>query len=126
MRKGQGSLEYLLILAAILAIAVVVVVVAQSMLNPATKSAEVTEDKFNCATAGIELVDYKEAYDGGTVNFDVQYSGDDYTSCALVTDETKTVTSPDATCDIGGGDYTLKVEKTSTPTYLCDVVSNLP
>jgi hypothetical protein len=33
--KGQGTLEYLLILAAILAIAVVVVVVAQSILSPA-------------------------------------------------------------------------------------------
>ena len=105
MRKGQGSLEYLLILAAILAIAVVVVVVAQSMLNPAKSSAEVTEDKFNCATAGIELLDYSEAY-GGTGTVDAQYSGDTYTECTKGT----VLSDPDASCKIGGGTYTLEVK----------------
>lgn len=78
MKKGQGSLEYLLILAAILAIAVVVVVVANSMISAPTEQADLNQDKYECAIVGIELTDYTKI--GGT--FGVSYSdhscGKDY------------------------------------------------
>ena len=40
-KKGQGSLEYLLILAAVLAIAVVVVVIAQNMISPGRERGDI-------------------------------------------------------------------------------------
>jgi len=58
MKKGQGSLEYLLILAAILAIAVVVVVVANSLLSSPQQQTKIGEDKYACSLQGIELVAY--------------------------------------------------------------------
>lgn len=64
MKKGQGSLEYLLILAAILAIAVVVVLISSSLLAEPEEATAINEDKYSCAVAGIELIGYSEAYDG--------------------------------------------------------------
>jgi hypothetical protein len=58
MKKGQGSLEYLLILAAILAIAVVVVVVANSLLGSPKAQADISSDKYGCITNHIELIGY--------------------------------------------------------------------
>ena len=55
MKKGQGSLEYLLILAAILAIAVVVVVVANSMLQSPQQQSKIQQDRYTCSLQGIEL-----------------------------------------------------------------------
>ena len=62
--KAQGSLEYLLILAAILAIAVVTVVVANQMLNPAETAAAIQQDKYVCGLQSIELIDYDKPYVG--------------------------------------------------------------
>ena len=70
MRKGQGSLEYLLILAAILAIAVVVVVVANSLLSSPQQQTKIGEDKYACSLQGIELVAYTTSGDtSGGVKF---------------------------------------------------------
>jgi len=60
MKKGQGSLEYLLILAAILAIAVVVVVVANTLLSTPQAEAKLGEDRYACSLVGIELVQYAQ------------------------------------------------------------------
>ncbi|MCD6522739.1 MAG: class III signal peptide-containing protein [Candidatus Diapherotrites archaeon] len=62
--KAQGSLEYLLILAAILAISAVVVIVANTMLAPGQASSSVTSDKYAASLKGIELVGYSQVYDG--------------------------------------------------------------
>ncbi len=59
-RKGQGALEYLLILAAILAIAVVVILVAHHVSTPARESALINQDRYSCAQTGIELVNYNK------------------------------------------------------------------
>ncbi len=81
MKKGQGSLEYLLILAAILAIAVVVVVVANSLLAAPQEQTQINEDKYGCSLQGIELVNYNSAFGSTgvpTVNpnvFSVKYNG---------------------------------------------------
>ena len=64
MRKGQGSLEYLLILAAILAVAVVVVVVANSMLSAPQQQTEVQQEKYAAAMAGFELIGYDQMFAG--------------------------------------------------------------
>lgn len=60
--KGQGSLEYLMILAAVLAIAVVVVVIASSFLYKQRVIAEISNQKALCATKGIDLPNYKDAF----------------------------------------------------------------
>ena len=49
MRRAQGSLEYLLILAAILAIAVIVVLVANAMLGTPDEANIVNQDKYGFA-----------------------------------------------------------------------------
>ncbi len=62
--RAQGSLEYLLILAAILAIAAVVVVIAQSMLSPGKKTADVGKTKYELLTKhDIELSNYNKPFD---------------------------------------------------------------
>ena len=60
MKKGQGSLEYLLILAAILAIAVVVVVVANSLLANPTTQADLGAIQYQCSLQQIELIGFTE------------------------------------------------------------------
>jgi len=62
-RKGQGALEYLLLLAAILVVAVVVILVMTNVQSKAGVK-EVSEDKYKCSLAGISLLDYEEPYDG--------------------------------------------------------------
>ncbi len=78
--KGQGALEYLLILAAVLAIAVIVILVAHQVSTPAQQSALINEDKYSCAQAGIELVNYNSLPPSG-VGVVVKYQGKEYT-CA--------------------------------------------
>lgn len=64
MNKAQGSLEYLLILAAILAIAVVVVVVANSMIAAPEGQADLNKEKYQASIAGLEFVGYNTLYAG--------------------------------------------------------------
>ncbi|MBN3037244.1 MAG: hypothetical protein JW834_02250, partial [Candidatus Diapherotrites archaeon] len=75
-----GSLEYLLILAAVLAIAVVVVVVANQMLAPAQAAAGVSEDKYRASVEGIELEGYSslavDAADARSQIRIIKYLGD--------------------------------------------------
>jgi uncharacterized protein (UPF0333 family) len=111
MNKGQGSLEYLLILAAILAIAVVVVVVANSMLAPAKASGAVTEDKYNCGLSGIELKNYIAPYSGTATSVSIGYNG------KTVACSTTVLTETAATCIIhqaSGTANTLTVNSTAT------------
>ncbi|MFC2175000.1 class III signal peptide-containing protein [archaeon] len=63
MKRGQGSLEYLLIFAAILAIGVVVVLVANAILGAPSESLVVQEDKYNLALAGFEVIGYDSPFD---------------------------------------------------------------
>jgi len=63
MKRGQGSLEYLLILAAILAIAVVVVLVANAMLGQPSEAAAIQQDKYNLAIQGFEIKGYDKPID---------------------------------------------------------------
>ncbi len=58
MRRGQGSLEYLLILAAILAIAVVIVLIANMLLGTPKEANLINQDKYNFATNGWEIRGY--------------------------------------------------------------------
>ncbi len=62
-RKGQGALEYLLILAAVLIVAVVAILVMNHVQSKAGVK-EVAEDKYQCSLAGIKLLDYDKPYDG--------------------------------------------------------------
>ena len=63
MRRGQGSLEYLLVLASILAIAVIIVLVANYMLGTPTESNVVSEDKYNFAVNGWDVKGYDRPFD---------------------------------------------------------------
>ena len=119
-KKGQGALEYLLILAAVLAIAVVVILVAHSVSTPAQQSTVVNQDKFACAQAGIELVNYNslpaDPSKTNPVLVQVRYQGHE-ADCATEGD----VSDADATCTIhssGGNTYTIGV-KLSGETLSC-------
>lgn len=81
MTKAQGSLEYLLILAAILAIAVVVVLVATAISGATEEPTIVNEDKYQFAVQGLELVGYSEPYDGteATGPMGIKYQGKELT-----------------------------------------------
>ncbi len=65
MKKAQGSLEYLLIFAAILALAVVVILVVNSVLGSPVDSSSIGSDKANFALAGIAIQGYDNPF-----NFD--------------------------------------------------------
>ncbi len=78
--KGQGALEYLLILAAVLAIAVVVILVAHQISTPARESTLINQDKYSCSQAGIELLNYNQLYES-EIGLNVTYLGEEY-SCA--------------------------------------------
>ena len=79
-KKGQGALEYLLILAAVLAIAVVVILVAHQIATPAQNSALINQDKYNCAQAGIDLVNYN-ALPNSVSHISVEYTGRGPVTC---------------------------------------------
>ena len=64
MRKGQGSLETLLIIAAVLVIAVAVVLTANYLLGTPTESTSVIDDKFAASLKGAELIGYEKPFDG--------------------------------------------------------------
>ncbi len=73
---GQGSLEYLLIVAAVLAIGVTVALIASNMTSGARGSAEIDADKYACSLASVELVDYDQRYDGTNSTLpEVKYRG---------------------------------------------------
>jgi hypothetical protein len=79
--RGQGSLEYLLILAAILAIAVVVVLVANSMLGAPGDARIVEQDKYNFAVNGWEVRGYDRLLDlagGETPGFELVIGEESY------------------------------------------------
>jgi hypothetical protein len=124
-KKGQGSLEYLLILAAILAIAVVVVVVANSLLGGGSGSAKVNADKAACASAGVELQDYAAQYtsatDAQTKVLKARPAGS--TAAAVACTTTAAPTTPTNACAISlspSGTATVTVGPTSG-TFVCKV-----
>ena len=104
MKKGQGSLEYLLILAAILAIAVVVVVVANSMLSSPQQQSKIQQDRYACSLQGIELAPTYKI--GGSVE-PLKYGGDVCPGGTVLS--TNTV----ASCTLGN-DSIIRVNTTST------------
>jgi hypothetical protein len=116
MRKGHGSHEYLLILAAIHAIAVVVVVVAQSMLSPAQTAADVTSDKYGCGVNGIELVGYDTVYDTGTLP--IKYKD---TPLSCISDNTVGDTELSAACTIADGTFQIRVNTAGTTCEITDL-----
>ena len=65
--RGQTTLAYLVMLAAILTIAVTAVVIFQSMLSPAEAANIVLDDKYQASILGIELVDYTSPYQGSVL-----------------------------------------------------------
>ena len=106
MKKGQGSLEYLLILAAILAIAVVVVVVANSMLSAPQSQSKVQQDRYACSLQGIELAPTYTV--GGSVE-PLKYSGETCISSASDFNDEYVV----ASCTLGNGS-SIRINTTST------------
>ncbi len=123
-KKGQGSLEYLLILAAILAIAVVVVVVARSMMAPAKRAGKAAQDKYVCGNSGIELVNYNEQISSGdTIPGDVWSGEITYKGNSIVCDSRSTVSPPDATCTIGEAGNKVDLNVTITYEKVCGIAA---
>ncbi|MFC2174888.1 FG-GAP-like repeat-containing protein [archaeon] len=131
MRRGQGSLEYLMVFAAILAIAVIVVLIANAMLGAPSESAISEQDKANFALAGFDLRGYDKPFDPtdpktlpqAIVQGDNTYLyeddfGDDSTKIGELTDSsgnTHWVWTWGGGGGGGGGGYTVK-PPTVTPT----------
>lgn len=108
-KKGQGALEYLLILAAVLAIAVVVILVANQIMSPARESTVLNSDKFECAKVGIELK--YETLPDGAGDVKVVYQGQ-----ALHCSDDNAPDTYDAACRIHFSDeseHTLYVNETN-------------
>lgn len=90
-RKGQGSIEYLMILAAVLAIAVVVVVLATTFFTRYKEPAEVSSDKSVCGAAQVQLMNYFQRYhdvNESNCSLKIKYLGKTANCCVL--DETHT------------------------------------
>ncbi|MFC2174882.1 class III signal peptide-containing protein [archaeon] len=126
MKRGQGSLEYLLILAAILAIGVVVVIVANSMLSAPSGQVGLQESKYECAIAGIELIGYHAVYQGATTIGETGPSAITFTDSmgvqqrlqynnGLFVDEDP-LAYGDVACNIG--EHTLYVNRDNLAAYL--------
>lgn len=62
--RGQTTLAYLVMAAAVLTIAVTTVVIFQSMITPTEAANLVLEDKYSASLVGIELVAYMTPYQG--------------------------------------------------------------
>jgi len=79
--KGQGSLEYLLILAAVLAIAIVVIIVGNSLVTAPEQSTVISKDKFEASFDGVTFAGYNKAFDPNDVNTwpdAINYEGETY------------------------------------------------
>ena len=63
-KRGQGSLEYLLILAAVLAVAVIVVVVANNLMGGTESRVTLSDSIYECGAKGIEFLGYTQIYKG--------------------------------------------------------------
>ncbi len=131
MKRGQGSLEYLLILAAILAIAVVVVLVANSLLSAPAGQTQVQEGEYACAISGIELRGYDSVYAGAASIVETGPSAITFTdnfgreqTVEFNGGASVTIPNPDAygetACTLSGldHDYTLYVNKNNLALYL--------
>lgn len=64
MRKAQGSIETLLIIAAVLVITVSVVLTANYILGEPTEQSSIIDDKFAASLKGAELIGYEQQFDG--------------------------------------------------------------
>ena len=63
MKKGQGSVETLLIIAAVLVIAVAVVIISNYLMSGTVDHTSVIDDKFAASLKGIELHGYDKPFD---------------------------------------------------------------
>ncbi len=126
MEKGQGSLEYLLILAAILAIAVAVVLVANQMMTPAEERGKISEDKHKCSLAGIELNGYDSRYDGTSEtvpdSISLTNSGEELERNGGT--ESTSEKPASASCEIGKQKFELKVTNRGRTAYLNNSTDN--
>ena len=62
-KRGQGSLEYLMMQAAVLGIAIVAVVLSTSVFSAHREAPGTSEDKGLCAVQSIILLNYTDQYD---------------------------------------------------------------
>ena len=64
MQRSQSSLEYIMILAGVIAIAVVIIIIASMLLAPSEDATIVASDKYAAGLIGVDLVGYTTPYDG--------------------------------------------------------------
>ncbi|MCD6522740.1 MAG: class III signal peptide-containing protein [Candidatus Diapherotrites archaeon] len=123
--KAQGSLEYLLILAAILAIAVVVVVVANSMLAPGQEAGAINQDKYQCSLQGIELVNYNKLPTtlSEAKQVKIKYQGIGGPTGVSCVDGAVSSTDMEASCNFGKEDeFVVYVKKETMDTINCTIM----
>ncbi|MCD6414076.1 MAG: class III signal peptide-containing protein [Candidatus Diapherotrites archaeon] len=102
-QRGQGSIEYLMILAAVLAIAVVVVVLATTFFTRYQEPAQVSSDKSVCGAAQIQLMNYFQRYENATDAGDklkIKYLGK-VANCSYVADTSSLGMTASTSCKIG-------------------------
>ena len=126
--RSQGSLEYLLIFAAILAIAVVVVIIATQMLSPGEEAATLQADKYTASLAGIEFPDYVVFYDGSaeTAPTTLIYKGDEYPIEHTGTVPPTVIEIAQIGDDGEGNPFQVFVEEGTGQAYLGDVPGVTP
>lgn len=101
--RGQGSIEYLMILAAVLAIAVVVVVLATTFFVRYQEPAQVSSDKSVCGASQIQLLNYYQRYSNASDadgKLKVKYLGK-VANCSYVNNATNPGIDVEASCKIG-------------------------
>ncbi len=65
-KRGQGTIEYLMIQAAVLAVGVVAIVLCYFLFSNLSDPSKVAQDKSSCITTGIELKNYGVPFDSIT------------------------------------------------------------
>lgn len=64
--RGQGSIEYLMILSAALTASSLIVLLATTLFSGYSEPSRLASEKSICATFGIELINYTHSYDDVT------------------------------------------------------------
>ena len=116
-KKGQGALEYLIILAGVLAIAVIVILVLRNVSNPAQQNAQINQAKFACAEEGIKITELGTTSDGGISSVYISYNGGKVEKCS-----SGSASSPEASCsftlkDKSGTDHSHTITVNSSGCY---------
>lgn len=97
--RAQGSVEYLMMISAVIAIAVIVVVLATLFYVGYERPSHIAQDMSSCATRRIQLIDYHNRFENlpkARNNLNVKYNDGTTKGCNRSTP----IEDPVSTCEI--------------------------